>query len=113
MITTKDLESLGWEPISIAKNGGSKLFSKNGDYTIWSNADNFIMRKGNSPEFEQITISKVGNTNPVTGGGKSNEIWKGVPKEIQDLKRILVETGADMEWLPELRDQKINDILND
>jgi len=29
------------------------------------------------------------------------------------LKRTLVETGADMEWLPELRNEKINQILND
>lgn len=96
MITTKDLESLGWKVRSIATNGGSKLFSKSVDYTIWSNADNFIM-KG---------INKVGDR-------KSTEIWKGVPKDIQDLKRVLVETGADMEWLPELRDEKINHILND
>jgi len=86
MITTKDLESLGWKPRAIAKNGGSKLFSKNGDYTIWSNADNFIMTKRNSPEFEQIIISKIGDTNLVTSGRKSIEIWKGIPKDIQDLK---------------------------
>ena len=106
MITTKDLESLGWRVRSIAKNGGSKLFSKSVDYTIWSNADNFIMKGKNSPEFEEIIINKVGDR-------KSTEIWKGVPKDIQDLKRVLVETGADMEWLPELRDEKINHILND
>jgi hypothetical protein len=106
MITTKDLESLGWKVRSIAKNGGSKLFSKSVDYTIQSNADNFIMKGRNSPEFEEIIINKVGDR-------KSTEIWKGVPKDIQDLIRILVETGADMEWLPELRDEKINHILND
>jgi hypothetical protein len=106
MITTKDLESLGWKVRSIATNGGSKLFSKSVDYTIWSNADNFIMKGKNSPEFEEIIINKVGDR-------KSTEIWKGVPKDIQDLKRVLVETGADMEWLPELRDEKINHILND
>ena len=106
MITTKDLESLGWRVRSIAKNGGSKLFSKSVDYTIWSNADNFIMKGKKSPEFEEIIINKVGDR-------KSTEIWKGVPKDIQDLKRVLVETGADMKWLPELRDEKINHILND
>lgn len=107
MITTKDLESLGWKKIATAKNGGSKLFSKDGNnYTIWSNADNFIMKNRNSPHFEVIIINKVESR-------KSVEIWKGIPKDIQDLKLILVETGADLEWLPELRDQKINDILND
>ena len=106
MITTKDLESLGWKVRSTAKNGGSKIFSKSVDYTIWSNSDNFIMKGKNSPEFEEIIINKVGDR-------KSTEIWKGVPKDIQDLKRILVETRADMEWLREMRNEKINDILND
>jgi hypothetical protein len=117
MITTKDLESLGWKHRATMKNGGSKLFSKSVDYTeriktqtffyaIQSNADNFIMKGRNSPKFEEITINKVGDR-------KSTEIWKGVPKDIQDLKRVLVETGADMKWLPELRDEKINHILND
>lgn len=41
MITTSDLESLGWKHISTMKNGGSKLFQK-GDYKIVSHADNFI-----------------------------------------------------------------------
>lgn len=107
MITTKDLESLGWKVRATAKNGGSKSFSKDKrDYTIWSNADNFIMKNRNSPEFQEIIINKVESR-------KSVEIWKGIPKDIQDLKRILVETGADLEWLPELRDQKINDLLNE
>jgi len=97
MITTKDLESLGWKHKSTAKNGGSKLFYK-GEYSIFNHADNFLMKS--KPDFEVIVINK----NEI---GKSTEIWKGIPKDIQDLKRILVETGADMEWLPELRDQKI------
>jgi hypothetical protein len=101
MITTKDLESLGWKHKSTAKNGGSKLFYK-GEYSIFNHADNFLMRLvfSTKSNFEEIIINKVGDR-------KSTEIWKGIPKDIQDLKRILVETGADMEWLPELRDQKI------
>ena len=83
-------------------------------YHIFSNADNSIMKNGNSPEFEKIKINKVGLRNAVfIVVSDSTEIWEGIPKDIQDLKRILAETGADMEWLPELRDQKINDILND
>ena len=110
MITTKDLESIGWKVICIYKNGGSKSFTKDKNHTIciWSNADNFIMKKRNSPEFEQLVINKVESTQ---GTVKSVEIWKGIPKDIQDLKRILVEKGADKEWLPELRNEKINDIL--
>lgn len=107
MITTKDLESLGWKHITTARNGGTKAFTKKGCmFIIFSNADNFIMRNKNSPEFEKIKINKIETR-------KSTEFWEGIPKDIQDLKRILVETGADMEWLPELRDQKINDILNE
>jgi len=103
MITTEDLESLGWKHKSTAKNGGSKLFYK-GEYSIFSHSDNFIMKRRNSPEYYEITIRKW---------TEAVECWHGSPKDIQDLKRILVETGADMEWLPELRDEKINDILND
>jgi hypothetical protein len=109
MITTKDLESLGWKHRSTAKNGGSKTFHK-GEYTIWSNADNFIMKRKNSPEYEEIKISHY-SQDIYNVSRKVKDIWKGVPKDIQDLKRILVETGADMEWLPEIRDEKINDIL--
>ena len=101
MITTKDLESLGWKHRATMKNGGSKLFQK-GDYKIVSHADNFIMKRKDSPEYQEITITKVGDI---------VETWHGTPKDIGDLKRILVETGADMEWLPELRDEKINEIL--
>ena len=101
MITTKDLESLGWKQRATMKNGGSKLFQK-GDYKILSHADNFIYQRKNTPEYEEITITKVSDI---------VETWHGIPKDIQDLKRILVETGADMEWLPELRDEKINEIL--
>jgi hypothetical protein len=103
MITTKDLESLGWKVRSIAKNGGSKLFQK-GDYKIVSHADNFIYERKKSSEYEEIIITKVGDIAAT---------WHGNPKDIQHLKRILVETGVDMEWLPELRDEKINLILND
>lgn len=105
MITTKDLESLGWKHKSTAKNGGSKLFYK-GEYSIFNHADNFLMKRRNSPEYYEITITLKKVSEVV-------ECWRGSPKDIQDLKRILVEIGADMEWLPELRDQKINDILND
>lgn len=99
MITTKDLESLGWKNITIGgtKNTPLGAFTKKGCMFII-----FI----NAPEFEVILINKI-------KFGKSTETWKGIPKDIQDLKRILVETGADMEWLPELRDQKINDILDE
>lgn len=103
MITTNDLESLGWKYRVTMKNGGSKLFHK-GNYKIVSNADNFIYERRKSSEYEEITIRKIGDI---------DETWQGIPKDIQDLKRILVETGADMEWLPEIRDEKINDILND
>ena len=107
MITTKDLESLGWKKIATMKNGGSKVFIKTFRFFIISHADNFIMEKKQSPEYEKIRINKVGNYR------EPELIWKGIPKDIQDLKRILVETGADLEWLPELRDQKINALLNE
>ena len=40
------------------------------------------------------------------------EIYEGIPKDLKELKRILVECGADTRWRDEIRDEKINDILN-
>ena len=60
MITTKDLESLGWKHRATAKNGGSKLFHK-GDYKILSHADNFIYERKKSTEYEEITITNPGS----------------------------------------------------
>jgi len=68
MITTKDLESLGWKHRSTAKNGGSKSFKK-GEYI--SHADNFIMERKKSPEYEEIAIRKI---------GEYAEIWQGTQK---------------------------------
>jgi len=110
MITTKDLESLGWDFNIILRNGGSKLFHKGDskkEYYILSHVDNLIMKSNNFPDYYEITIRKINESAELV------DCWQGSPKDIQDLKRILVETGADMEWLPEFRDEKINDILND
>jgi methyl coenzyme M reductase beta subunit len=97
MITTKEIESLGWEFFSTARNGGSKGFTK-GDYMILSHADNFLTKK------EDITITKIDTTKRV--------VWEGVPKDLYDLKKILVENNIDMEWLSEIRDEKITKILD-
>lgn len=67
MITTKDLESLGWVNKATATNGGSKLFTKGEYFTIWSNADNFIMERRKSTEFEEITINKIQAKNTKEG----------------------------------------------
>jgi hypothetical protein len=56
MITTKDLESLGWVKKATAKNGGSKLFTKGEYFTIWSNADNFILAELNQQIIYKIKI---------------------------------------------------------
>jgi methyl coenzyme M reductase beta subunit len=97
MITTEEIESLGWKFYSTARNGGSKGFCK-GNYMILSHADNFISKK------EDIKITKIDTAALV--------VWEGVPKDLYDLKRILVENNIDMEWLPEIRDEKITKILD-
>jgi hypothetical protein len=97
MITSKELESLGWNHIHTA-NAGSKLFTKvHRSNIIFINSENV-----NKPGYETITITK-----------NLTVIWEGMPEDIQDLKRILVETGVDAEWLSEVRDNKLKDILND
>lgn len=35
-------------------------------------------------------------------------LYEGIPKDLKELKRILVECGADTRWRDEIRDEKIN-----
>ena len=100
MITTEEIESLGWKFYSTARNGGSKGFCK-GNYMILSHADNFISKK------EDIKITKIDINNR-----SKLIVWVGIPKDLYDLKKVLVENNIDMEWLPELRDEKINKIID-
>lgn len=44
MVTTQEIESLGWSLEGIYRNGGSKSFKLNG-YHLVSYADNFISKK--------------------------------------------------------------------
>jgi len=77
MITTKDLESLGWKYGATAQNGGSKVFYK-GEYSIYSHSDNFIMKSRNSPEYYEISIKKIFDV---------VERWYGSPKDKTNLSR--------------------------
>lgn len=105
LITTKEIESLGWRSVATVKYGGTKIFQKkNTGFTLTSSsADNFI-KKGD--EKELITIHFY------SAPKASKElVWSGIPDSLQHLKKILVETGADMEWLNEIRDEKIDTII--
>ena len=68
---------------------------------ILSHADNFLTKK------EDITITKID-----TAARNKIVVWEGVPKDLYDLKKILVENNIDMEWLSEIRDEKITKILD-
>ena len=102
MITTEMILSLGWEHVSTAKNGGSKVFTYCNN-RLYSSADNFIYEQQNDGKQWEIRISK---------NMKYDLLYEGIPKDLKELKRILVECGADTRWRDEIRDEKINDILN-
>jgi len=111
MITTEMILSLGWKLEATAADGGTNIFGtkvlwqsygKEAIYNLVSSADNFIL-----PEEERkvIRIQKI----PIDFS-KIENVYEGKPTDLDDLKRILVETGADLKWKNEIRDKKIDDI---
>lgn len=100
MVTTKEIESLGWEHYATSSNGGSKSFKK-GLFTIYSNAENFITH-----DRDTIIISKYYRD---SGGPNIRQLFNGGIETIQELISKLIEVGADIELC---RDHKINMILN-
>jgi len=103
--------SLGWKLEATAADGGTNIFGtkvlwqsygKEAIYNLVSSADNFIL-----PEEERkvIRIQKI----PIDFS-KIENVYEGKPTDLDDLKRILVETGADLKWKNEIRDKKIDDI---
>ena len=61
MVTTQEIESLGWSLEGTYRNGGSKGFKLN-NYHLTSHADNFISKK------DEIKITRT--------DGKSFEVYK-------------------------------------
>jgi len=111
MITTQDIESLDWEHYTTAKNGGSKVFRKWSkslnlhieNYSIMNHYDNFI-KKGDARNV--ISITKISDDRQ-----SRIPVWEGIPDDIKHFKRILVDTGADLDWLSEIREQKIDEVI--
>lgn len=111
MITTEMILSLGWKLEATATDGGTKIFGtkvlwqssgKEAIYNLVSSADNFIKTE---EERKVIRIQKI----PIDFS-KIENVYEGKPTDLDDLKRILVETGADLKWKNEIRDKKIDDI---
>ena len=83
MVTTQEIESIGFKHVGSSKNGGSKLFTDETKTIILkSNADNFILKNKEDKELEEIIISKIENIEFKT-------IYKGYPKNLKSLKKIL------------------------
>ena len=100
MVTTKEIESLGWEHYAKSANGGSKSFKK-GLFTIYSHADNFLV----ALDKDTMIISKYYKDN-----GKPNvkQLFNGKIETVEDLLSKIIEVGADIELC---RDHKISEIL--
>ncbi len=99
MITTEQLESMGWVHKATAKNGGSKQFQK-GNFAIFSHADNFLKDVSKKSE---ITLSE---TKPM----KTVELFVGNIDTVDELIEVLVKYNADIELC---RDHKINTLINE
>lgn len=100
MVTTKDIESLGWEHYGTMSDGGSKVFSRpnmsvNGRYIrITNHADNFIYEKNDPDKLVEIEIDEV-----LMKDGKvqaPKRIWKGMPFDVNHFKAILIELKIEL-----------------
>lgn len=101
MITTKEIESLGWKHKATAKNGGSKLFELN-SFTLFSHADNFIHKNK-----EQCTLSVI-HWNALDYKNVKSVIYEGDISTLQDLIDLMVRFNVDVQLT---RDTKIEEIV--
>lgn len=99
MVSTKEIESLGWKHASTAKNGGSKTFYLN-NFTLFSHADNFILKNNN-----ELTIKSYTSDDYTI----SNQIFTGPISNIDGLIDVMVKWNID---IPLTRDHKIDQIIN-
>ena len=99
MIGVDDILSLGeWKIVSIAKDGGTKKLCRK-EWCIVSSSDNFL-KEGDAKW--RIKISHTDRRLVV------DVKWEGIPENLFHLKCVLVELGADMRWVDEVRDEKLN-----
>ena len=108
MVTTAEIQSLGWEHFAIASNGGSKKFKKyvgNRIFILISHADNFLYKQqGPYKEiYKEIIINEMLNWQEFPN------LYKGKPKDINELKRIMGELGIDIKYQRKLKLEKINE----
>lgn len=92
MITTEDIESIGWKHRATTANGGSKMFVKDlepsvmSPFVIQNNSDNFIYKQNNDKRLNEIEIQEIVNLRFVTR-------YKGEPKNLEELKNELKKLG--------------------
>ena len=98
MITTSDIESLGYEEKMVSANGGSKGFVKMYDdlcIIIHSNADNFFYKNENDIRLSEVKIEILYKKWILDKNNKKmpNIIQKylGSPDTIDELRPIIIE----------------------
>ena len=102
MVTTQEIESLGWSHKATAKNGGSKLFEMNG-FTLFNHADNFLKKESK----DEITISQI-VWNALDYKNNKKELFNGSILDRNELEQLMVKFNID----PQLtRDHKIDQII--
>ena len=91
MVTTQEIESLGWSLEGTYRNGGSKGFNLNG-YHLVSHADNFISKK------DEIKITRTDGL----------VLFSDSVKDKDKLVDLMIQFNID----PQLtRDKKIDQII--
>ena len=101
MITSQEIESIGWKHFATSTNGGSKVFGKDDRYIMKSNVDNFIYKKDNNEKLNEIIIQEVEikkdvdfsrdlGPNPIFN---EIDLYVGEPVDLEELKEIIKKLG--------------------
>lgn len=101
MVTTQEIESLGWRHRATAKNGGSKLFELN-DFTLFSHSDNFLKKL----DKDSIKLSTY-HWNAIDYKKDIKVIFDGPISSVEELIELMVRFNVDKQLT---RDTKIDQI---
>ncbi len=90
MITREEIEKTGWKIFGISANGGSLSLTKKEKYLLYFHGDNFIYKKKNDPRLTEIKLECI---ELVDDKITTTVLYKGHPKNIKELKKIIEELG--------------------
>ena len=101
MVTTQEIESLGWERQLTTKDGASKLFELN-NFTLFSHSDNFSKKLGK----DSIILSTY-HWNAIDYKKDKKVLFDGLISNVEELIELMVRFNVDKQLT---RDTKIDQI---